>query len=369
MKDTIRTRLLAAILAAAFAGAFLPRAFADESIEALKGQDALALSADTLQAPAAAQAAISSRDRSARKAPAATGYTLLTEPDSGKGQILSLINGAQSSIDLAIYEIEDPEIVSALTTAAQRGVNVRVLFNYYSFLHYGHDPNAPFIEKLKAGGVNAKPASQNFLITHQKTFAIDDSVAVIMTFNLNPGYFKGTRDFGVITGDSGQVAEIVKVFEADWAGKPVSVSQSALVWSPDNSRRKTLEVINSATRTLDVYNEETSDQESMQALIAAAKRGVNVRFITAVLKDYNNPGHDANASERAVLNAGGVHAKGMILPYIHAKMILADGSRVFFGSENFSSASLDRNRELGIILDDSAVVSSMEKTFNSDWSK
>lgn len=369
MNRSIRTRFAAATFAAALSwGSFLPCVLAADSVESLKSADILGLSAEALTAPSAAVAALSSRSRTAR-APAATGYSLLTQPDSGRTPILNLINGAQSSINLTIYEIEDPQIISALIAAVQRGVTVRVLYNYYSFQHFGHDPNAPFVAQLKAGGVQTKPAPQTFLITHQKTFTIDDRAAIIMTFNLTPNYFSSTRDFGIITGDSGQVAEIVKVFEADWAGKPVSVSQSALVWSPDNSRSKTIDLINSATRTLEVYNEETSDQASMQALIAAAKRGVKVRFITAVLTSHTNPGQDGNAAERAALIAAGVQAKGMAKPYIHAKMILADGARVFFGSENFSSASLDRNRELGIILEDRGIVSSMQGTFDSDWSK
>jgi phosphatidylserine/phosphatidylglycerophosphate/cardiolipin synthase-like enzyme len=218
--------------------------------------------------------------------------------------------------------------------------------------------------------VQTKQASQTFAVTHQKTFTIDGSVAIIMTFNLCPSYFSTTRDFGIITSDPGQVAEIEQVFEADWAYQPVSVSQSALVWSPDNSRTKILDIINGSTQSLDVYNEETSDKASMQALISAAKRGVTVRFITAVLTSGSSS-TDGNAAERATLNANGVQAKGLANPYIHAKMILADygtdSAQVFLGSENFSSTSLDKNRELGIIMNDSSIMSSIEGTFESDW--
>ena len=53
--------------------------------------------------------------------------------------------------------------------------------------------------------------------------------------------------------------------------------------------------------------------------------------------------------------------------YIHAKMILVDSRRVFLGSQNFSAASLDDNRELGIILSTGAIVRSMERTFAGDY--
>ena len=41
---------------------------------------------------------------------------------------------------------------------------------------------------------------------------------------------------------------------------------------------------------------------------------------------------------------------------------------MFVGSENFSSASLTGNRELGLIVNDSAVLSSVDKTVAGDLS-
>ena len=42
--------------------------------------------------------------------------------------------------------------------------------------------------------------------------------------------------------------------------------------------------------------------------------------------------------------------------YLHAKAIVADHRTAFVGSQNFSSSSLDDNRELGIITADPSVV-------------
>jgi phosphatidylserine/phosphatidylglycerophosphate/cardiolipin synthase-like enzyme len=57
--------------------------------------------------------------------------------------------------------------------------------------------------------------------------------------------------------------------------------------------------------------------------------------------------------------------------YIHAKAILVDDgesdAKVFLGSENFSSASLTKNRELGMITNNAAVLSSVSTTLTSDF--
>jgi cardiolipin synthase A/B len=53
--------------------------------------------------------------------------------------------------------------------------------------------------------------------------------------------------------------------------------------------------------------------------------------------------------------------------HIHAKMIVADRSKAFVGSENFSRASLDDNRELGLTVTDPAVVGPAAATFAEDF--
>ena len=55
--------------------------------------------------------------------------------------------------------------------------------------------------------------------------------------------------------------------------------------------------------------------------------------------------------------------------YVHAKAIIADGRRAFVGSENLSTASLDHNRELGVIVADSSAIQVLESTFDGDWAQ
>jgi cardiolipin synthase A/B len=57
--------------------------------------------------------------------------------------------------------------------------------------------------------------------------------------------------------------------------------------------------------------------------------------------------------------------------YIHAKAVDADAGRsdqdLFVGSENFSKASLDYNRELGLRTTNSAVISTISATLAADY--
>jgi len=309
-------------------------------------------------------------DRTRAPQPSSPVRSLMVEPDDGRTLILGALQEAKRSIDLTIYELNDPEVDAALISAHDRGVVVRVLYNYYSFISQGRNPNESAVNSLDSAGIQSKPASSSFLDTHQKTFLIDSSEAIIMTFNLQPDYFQGTRDFGITTTNPAEIAEIQRVFEADWNYQPPTVTQPTLVWSPINSRQKILGLISHSTKTLEVYNEEIQDEACIQALISAAGRGVAVRFISAQLMQE---GRDANAPGRQTLNNGGVDAKAGTSLYIHAKMILADYGTsdqvAFVGSENFSDASLDKNRELGILVKDKTVLDRLNTVFEQDWAK
>jgi phosphatidylserine/phosphatidylglycerophosphate/cardiolipin synthase-like enzyme len=106
-------------------------------------------------------------------------------------------------------------------------------------------------------------------------------------------------------------------------------------------------------------------------MVAAAKRGVKVRFIAAVLSEEGKV--NGNARGVTTLLNGGVNAVCKTFLYIHAKMILADygtsNAQAYIGSENFSCVSLNENRECGIIVTDSAILSRLNTTYASDWAQ
>ncbi|MDD2773729.1 MAG: phospholipase D-like domain-containing protein [Elusimicrobiales bacterium] len=309
--------------------------------------------------------------RSAKAASAISAPALVVEPDSGREPVLALINSAKSSIDITIYQISDTQIVNALLAKKREGVEIRVLYNFYSFQKYGKDPNAETIKKFSDAGIAVQKASESFKFTHQKTITVDGRVSLIMGFNLTPAYFAKTRDYGYVTDNTAQVKEIKEVFDADWNYTAVSPSVPSLAWSPVNARAKILKVINSAKHTLVLEQLEALDKECVDAVIAAAARGVKVRFITARLVPYNGT-EDSNKAPRDRMNANGVEAKAGTNYYYHSKMMLADYGTAaqtgFIGSINFSSTSMGKNRELGVVFTEPAFLTTINNAFESDWS-
>jgi len=302
----------------------------------------------------------------------ASAHTLIVQPDDGRTLVLNALNAAKKSIELTIYEISDPQIMSALQAAKARGAAVRVIYNWYSFpADMQQREITPAIQELTKAGIQCKQAPRTFEVTHEKAFVIDGATGIVMSFNLTSEYFGTTRDFGIVTTAGAEVTEISNVFDADWNDKPVTPEVASLVWSPVNSRTKLTSLIKGAKNTLDIYCEEADDPGTLGAMAAAAKRGVKVRFIAAVLSGEGKI--NGNARGITYLQSGGVNAVCKSFLYIHAKMVLADygkpHAQAYIGSENFSCVSLADNRECGIILSESEILARLQSTYDSDWAK
>ena len=288
--------------------------------------------------------------------------SLITEPADGMAPVLNMIQGAVKSIDMVMYELEDTQIESALVLAEKRGVQGRVLLNEG---YYGAQPSAASMaayQYLQSAGVSVCWAPSYFALTHQKTIIVDGAHAIIMTFNLTPQYYGADRDFGVVDEDQKDVAAIETAFNDDWQGtKDTTSAGDDLVWSP-GADTEILALINNSRKSLYIENEEMSDTPVINALIAAVRRGVNVELVMTYSSDWT-----VNFTKLAAAGVG-IRTYAADAPlYIHAKLILSDGTSALIGSQNFSASSLKYNRELGIMLSDSNLLNSLSTTFQSDW--
>jgi phosphatidylserine/phosphatidylglycerophosphate/cardiolipin synthase-like enzyme len=294
-------------------------------------------------------------------APVATAtWTLVTEPNDGMEPIYSLMSSARHHLDMTMYELADVRAIDTLEADAARGVVVRVILDRD---YAGTGVNAAAAAALTSHGVQVHwaPASTIF---HQKTITVDDHTSAIMTLNLTSEYYASSRDFAVITTDQSDVAAIERGFDSDWvnAGPPQPGPPGTnLVWSP-GAAPAILALIASAHHSLLVENEEMDDFDVVNALEAAARRGVDVKVAMTYSSSWASALHELAAAGVKV----STYASDATL-YIHAKVIVADGARAFVGSQNFSESSLDYNRELGIITTDPALVTPLAKTLASDF--
>ncbi|MFD8994020.1 phospholipase D-like domain-containing protein [Streptomyces abikoensis] len=289
-------------------------------------------------------------------------YSLLVFPDQSHGAVYDLIRSAAKSVDVTMYELDDPEVVNALVNRERAGATVRVI------LDAKHPSvNEPAYQALTAAGVGVVYSSPDFVYTHQKTITVDRARSLILTGNLDAKYYATGRDYGVVDTDPADVAAIEQTFDADYTHTAATPSDGAnLLWSPTDSQDRLLALINGARHSLDLEQLEFGAGALVDAVVAARNRGVTVRVVGM------NPDRYAGYFDQ-IKEAGGTvvtfsSTEGL---FIHAKTIVADygtpSAKVFAGSQNFSDNSLNNNRELGLIVDDGGVLNGIESTFKTDF--
>ena len=289
--------------------------------------------------------------------------SLTIEPSGGFSPVYGLINKARHSINVTMYEFSDTTAEDDLGAAAKRGVQVRVILDRRE-----KSVNSHAYSYFRSHDIKVTWSSPDYTYTHQKTVTADGSEAIIMTANLTSKYYATSRDFLVTDTSRSDVAAITAVFDADFAQHSVRPGHgSDLVWSPTDSQDQLIALINGARKSLRIYSEEMGDATVEKALIAAAKRGVDVQVV-----GENESGEYDTAF--AKLARGGVRISYYSSStgfYIHGKVVEADygtsQARVFIGSENFSSTSLNQNRELGLITSSHAVMAAIASTFAADF--
>lgn len=285
--------------------------------------------------------------------------TLIIEPDEGRAPLLSTIQNAKTSIDLVIYGITDKALINALIRSKEEGKKVKILLEPTPYK--SEDENKKAIEAFQSANITIALPNSHFDLTHQKTFIIDNHEAIIMTFNLTRSAFTNERNFALITDNSEAIAEINRVFTSDVEHTKPCLQNPNLIWSPENSREKIINLIKDAHAEIKIYAQDLTDYQTIGTLAKAARSGKKVQIITS---NKNKINRKFNYLKRA----------GVIIHYnknyiIHAKIIIIDQSKAVIGSINLTHPSLNLNRELSIITQDEEVIKKLLKIFDLDWSR
>ncbi len=292
--------------------------------------------------------------------------SLIVLPDDSAKPILDAIDAAAKSLRIKMFALSDPRILEALIKAHKRGVNIRVMLN--PARRSGEIQNKGSRSVLRAAGIDVLDTNPAFDVTHEKSMVVDDRMAFIGSLNWEPENFEKTRDYAVMTTIAQDVNEVIDCFEADWSRQSYSPRKSSdLIWCPGPGREHIARFIDEAKHSLYIQNERYQDAVIVEHLVRAKMRGVKIHIMT-------RPSHSLRAEKlvegigdlRIMQDVGiGIHKIKQLK--LHAKMLLADGSRAIVGSINLTPGSFDRRRELAIRLKQHDIVSRLSKVVHKDW--
>jgi phosphatidylserine/phosphatidylglycerophosphate/cardiolipin synthase-like enzyme len=271
---------------------------------------------------------------------------LVVQPDSDILPVVRAIRRARHHIEVCIFRLDEQEIVSALTAAAQRGVRVRALIAHTNA--GGRRSLRETEQFLLAGGVTVARTASDLLRYHGKFMVVDDTLH-LFAFNFTRQDIEKSRSFGVATKDQRTVKEALSLFEADTTRQVYTPSRSNLVVSPETSRELLGKFIRGARRHLAIYDAKIQDTGMIKLLKDRTQHGVEVRVLGSM--------KDAGAAQVRPF-------KGLRL---HVRAIIRDGTRAFVGSQSLRKPELDRRREVGLLISNPGVSRSILQVFESDW--
>lgn len=149
---------------------------------------------------------------------------LVVAPDNAEAETLSLLAGAEESILVKQPTIaDDHAFIRELVSAAERGVEVRVLLDSTWYVEDENEELVRWLDDQAESGdlpIEARLVEPDgFEKLHAKGIVVDDHTTMVGSINWNDNSVGNNREVALIV-ENGEIAgQFASVFGADWAGE------------------------------------------------------------------------------------------------------------------------------------------------------
>ena len=339
--------------------------------------------------------------------------TLLFDGPATMREMMAAARAATSSINLETYIFDQDQIgnefADVLIEKQRQGVAVNIMVDAVGAIA----TPAAFFERMRAAGirvlifnpVNPAKAKGNWDLNnrnHRKLMVVDGRIAFTGGINISSTYANsslfrskqkpdnvdgskvGWRDTHVkIEGPA--VAPLQYSFVNLWVEQEGGELPKADYFPPltpagdklirvlaanpdgDSSIYKALVVaITEAKKSIHITSAYfVPDQQIVDALCEAARRGVDVRLVLPGVSDHSLIRYAGQGFYDQLLKAG-VKIFELQIAVLHAKTAVIDGAWSTIGSANIDRRSFLHNYELNVVVMDPAFGQAMESAFNED---
>lgn len=331
--------------------------------------------------------------------------TLLLDGPATYQAMFAAARAAKRNINIESYIIEDGEVgqkfAELLIERRAAGVEINILYDSVGAIKTSKE----FFEKLRQGGIRViefnpvNPLAGKILSLnhrdHRKLFIVDGRTVILGGINIDDVYStgSGSRSGGSSGGSGGSgkakggekrsgwrdtdiqidgpvVADFQKMFLETWQkqkGPPLAEKDylpivpalgkeivRAIGSSPDDKLNALylsfLAAITNAQKQVFITNAYfVPDPQLVEALVAAAQRGVDVRLILPSTTDSRSAAHAAHSHYTELLK-GGVKIYERRAALLHAKTAVVDGVWSCVGSANLDWRSAVANDEVAAVI-------------------
>ena len=284
--------------------------------------------------------------------------------------LTAFINTAQNSVDIAVYQLDLPNVTQTMLEAKKRGVTVRVVTD----IDILNDPKENLLFKeLQKVDISVVGGNSN-AIMHNKFVIVDRKAVWVGTGNFTDSDTYRNNNVGIVMQSPELAKNYTVAFEKRFndkrfgaQAKPGGTTSKLTIngitvenyfASEDDVQSAIVTRLKSAAKTIDFMAFSFTDDLMGDTIIERAKAGVKVRGV------FENTGSETQYSEYGKM----LKAKLDVLqdgnPYLmHLKVFIIDNRTVIVGSFNFSNNAQNSNDENLLIFDDSAMAQQFTAEF------
>ena len=277
-------------------------------------------------------------------------------------RLVSLIDGAGRTVDIAAYDFDLMNVAEAMARAAGRGVRVRMVTDSDTVANVKDEHVQAALKTVRGAKVTIVEDNRR-AIMHHKFAVVDEAIVLTGSWNFTDGDTYRLNNNAVIVRNAQLAENFTHEFEEMFVKKHFGPTKSKVVPNPQITiGTSTIETyfaskndpsqpltrrINASTSRIDFLAFSFTHDGLGAALISRKRAGIPVRGV------FEKTGSETRFAEYAHLKDAGAEVYQDGNRYVmHHKVFVIDGTTTAFGSFNFSDNASTDNDENLLIVDD-----------------
>lgn len=285
--------------------------------------------------------------------------------------LIEVINNAQSRVDIAIFELDLPDLGEAILAARDRGVEVRLVTDTDNLeidetLIYLEEEGIPIVDDDRSA------------LMHNKFVVVDQQAVWTGSWNFTPnGTFRNNNNAIYIQSPElaqNYTAEFEEMFvdQAFGPTSPVNTPHPKIIlggtlietcFAPeDECVAKIQEVLRQAQQSINFMAFSFTEDSLGKIVRDKAKEGVVVRGL------FETRGSETEFSEFGRMKRDKLDVLQDGNPYtLHHKVFIVDNDTVILGSFNFSANAADSNDENLLVIHNADIAQQFTAEFDRNY--
>ena len=267
------------------------------------------------------------------------------------------LDSTDKYIKLETYDFTNKFFKTYFQNLSNRWVPVQIILENNKYQEYGNTFRELQNYFTWDKNIELRNDEQMWTMYVHAKVTLNEDAFWVQTANLTKSSFESNREHFFYSNDSDFHDSLEKLVNADWTGESLSTLNlhPNLVVCPFNCRDVIETLLESAEKSIVIQTQYIVDDEILDIL---HKKSEQVDMAIVVANTDDN--YDLISYFWPWI------ARTLKTRYNHTKMILVDEKYLLLGSMNLSSNSLNKNREIWIILMDTGHISQFEEWFKKD---